>query len=146
MRSIVYACIICFFASCSSRKPTILSTSTNNWIASDQIASPFFDITESSNDKSYGLTPENPVKVGEMSASNQRRYLAALAGPNGENISFYRIGSCCPYKSENAIYGEAFIDIYAISYDGLKEPINIYISFYDYEELLIPVGFRRRDF
>lgn len=146
MKAFYCLIIVLFLVSCGSSKPAIVSTTLNNWISSDQIDAPFFDVIAVSTNKQYGLSSKYPVKVGEKSASNQRRYLAALAGPNGETISFYRKGSCCPYKSDNGFLGEAFVDIYAVTHEGLEEPIDIYISFYDDDELLIPVGFTRRDF
>ena len=49
------------------------------------------------------------------------------------------------FESENAIFGSALVDVYEVTYEGLKEPILLYISFYDYETLLIPKGFTKRN-
>jgi len=102
------------------------------------------DITEYSSNKNYGLTGEHPVKVGDRSARNQRRFLLSLAGPNGEELYFFRKGSCCPYESENGFEGMALVDIYLVNYEGLEQPIPIYISYYDFETLYIPIGFTQR--
>ncbi len=135
--------IMMLLSSCGTKKPTILGSSTNPTTTSlDHM--PFFDITEYSKDEDYGITGENPVKVGEMSVSYQRRYLASLAGPNGEVLQFHRRGSCCPYNSKNGLMGSALVDVYEVTYEGLKKPILIYISFYDYEKLYIPKGFTKR--
>jgi hypothetical protein len=37
--------------------------------------------------------------------------------------------------------GAGLLDIYEITYDGLDEPIKIYIDMYDYEAPLAPYGF-----
>lgn len=104
-----------------------------------------FVITEISQDKTYGLSPKNPVEVGGAKISsgpkNERRYLNALAGPNGEEISYYRAGSCCPVKSENGFMGSAMLDNYRVTWEGAKDTISIYINMYDSGHLKAPSGF-----
>ncbi len=134
--------------SCGSKQPTILSTTTNP-VSSSTDHEPFFDIREYAPDSDYGLAETNPVKVGGVrdseGAMNQRRYLASLAGPNGEVLSFHRKGSCCPYPSVNGFDGKsALLDVYEVTYTGLKNPTLIYISLYDLEKLYIPKGFLKR--
>ena len=129
---------------CASKSPKILGTTTNPTENSSN-HQPFDNISKYSKNKKYGLSGKYPVKVGKQSAQNQRRYLSSLAGPNGEQLEFHRRGSCCPYESENAIFGRALVDVYEVSYEGLKEPVLIYISLYDYEPLFIPVGFTMRE-
>lgn len=132
-------------SSCGTKKaPVILSSSTNATETSDSYE-PFFDVSEYSANKEYGLSGEFPVKVGERSSANQRRYLSSLAGPNGEVVSFHRRGSCCGYNSENGIDGVALVDVYEVTYGNLKQPILVYISFYDLEKLYIPKGFTKRN-
>jgi hypothetical protein len=135
--------VFVLLTSCGSRNPKILSSSTNS-VKSSSSYTPFFDIAEYSNDEDYGLSGEKPVKVGEMSVENQLRYLSSLAGPKGEELKFYRRGSCCQYDSDAAPMGSALVDVYDVTYEGLKKPIQVYISFYDYETLYIPKGFTKR--
>ncbi|WP_277871519.1 hypothetical protein [Winogradskyella wandonensis] len=40
--------------------------------------------------------------------------------------------------------GKALVDVYEITYEGLKKPILLYISFYDTDKLYIPKGFIKR--
>lgn len=144
MKSRFYFLIIfVFLCACASKKPKILSTTTNAVTTSSDFI-PLYEVKLYSRNKNYGLTGDNPVKVGSMSAQKQRRYLSSLAGPNGEVLQFFRRGSCCPYKSENSFMGNALVDIYEVTYDGLKKPLFIYISLYDSEELFIPKGFTKR--
>ncbi|OAD90344.1 hypothetical protein A7A78_06330 [Aequorivita soesokkakensis] len=135
---------ISFLTSCGAKQPVVLSSSTNPTESSSS-HEPFLDITKPAPNKKYALTGENPVMVGEKSVQNQRRYIASLAGPNGEELTFHRRGSCCPYKSENGMMGSALVDIYEVTYEGLKEPILLYISFYDDGPLYIPYGFTKRN-
>ncbi|MDT0559441.1 hypothetical protein RM697_12320 [Ichthyenterobacterium sp. W332] len=135
--------IIILLTSCGAKNPKIVSTSTNPTTKSSD-HTPFFDISEYSDNEAYGLSGDHPVMVGDMSVANQRRYLASLSGPNGEEISFRRRGACCSYKSKNSSFGSSLVDVYEVLYDGLKNPILVYISFYDKETLYIPKGFTKR--
>lgn len=136
--------LLLLISSCASKNPKIVGSSTNPTEKSSDYNS-FNTLNGYSKNKKYGLSGKHPVKVGEMKVENQRKYLASLAGPNGEELIFHRRGSCCGYKSENAIFGAALVDVYEVKYEGLKEPILIYISFYDSEKLYIPVGFTKRE-
>lgn len=103
-----------------------------------------FELTGISDDTTYGYTSQNAIKVGrpgDSGPTNERRYLNALLGPNGEAISYVRRGSCCGVKSEYGLMGWAMIDIYIIKYDGLQEPITLYLNMYDPGDLKAPKGF-----
>lgn len=104
-----------------------------------------FLITEISNDKTYGLSPKNPIEVGGAKDSqgpkNEWRYLNALSGPNGEAISYYRLESCCPVKSENGFMGSAMLDNYRVTWENSKDTVSIYINMYDSGKLKAPFGF-----
>ena len=100
-----------------------------------------FLITEIATDKSYGLSEKNAVEVGGTSPLNERRFLNALTGPNGEKISYFRAGSCCPVKSNNGMMGMAMLDNYRVSYEGSKDTVSIYINMYDSSPLKAPYGF-----
>lgn len=98
-------------------------------------------------DDKYGLTPEQPVKVGNGpngGPANQRAYLDLLRDAQGEALKYERQGSCCGYPSANTPFGVALVDRYEVSYRNAKgkpKKTVIYISMYDYEEPLIPQGF-----
>ncbi len=103
-------------------------------------------LTEYSNDNSYGFTQENPVKVGGVSEGprNERRFLNALTGPNGEEVGYFRVGSCCSFKTPNGYNGLGLLDNYKVYYKGIKDTVNIYINMYDEGDLKIPVGFKAK--
>lgn len=106
-----------------------------------------FLITQQTNDSTYGYTVDNPIMVGSQGGSgplNERRYLNALAGPNGEDISYYRIGSCCPFKTQNSAFEAGMLDKYSVQIKGQKKEIILYINMYDSKHLKIPVGFTSR--
>ncbi|MEQ1587867.1 MAG: hypothetical protein ABL895_18420, partial [Cyclobacteriaceae bacterium] len=88
--------------------------------------------------KSYGFKPKTSIKVG--SVRNEYAYIAQLTGPNGEEIKANRVGSGWPVKSNNAPLGKAQLDKWEIKYEGLVEPIIIYLNGYDYEQPKCPMG------
>lgn len=89
-----------------------------------------------STDPTYGYTPENPIKVGGDAFGGpprERAFLDNLRGPNGELITYDRSGSL-PVD-------ETILDIYTVTYEGLDEPIGLYLDEYSYEPVQAPVGF-----
>ena len=133
MRKLVFFGIFVLLISCSvTKKATLLDRNT-------------FLLTEVSTDSTYGLSEKNPIQVGGTDKNegplNERRFLNALSGPNGERISYYRAGSCCPVKSKNGFMDMAMLDNYIVTWEGSKDTISIFINMYDYGELKAPVGF-----
>jgi len=103
-----------------------------------------FLIKEHTTDETYGYTEKNPIMVGSVGGGplNERRFLNALLGPNGEQISYQRLGSCCPFQTKNGTFSDTgFLDKYAITYQGLDTSIVLYINMYDSDVLKVPVGF-----
>lgn len=95
-------------------------------------------IQEVSTDKSYGFKPKTNIKVG--SVSNEYAFIAQLTGPNGEEVTANRIGSGWEVKSKNSPFGKAPLDKWQIKYEGLAEPIFIYLNGYDFEKPKCPMG------
>ncbi|MCK4666063.1 2-dehydro-3-deoxyphosphooctonate aldolase [Candidatus Dependentiae bacterium] len=97
-----------------------------------------------SSDETYGYTEENPINVGgvyETGPLRKRQYLNCLLGPNGEEITYYREGSCCHFETPNGLLGIGLLDRFNITYPGLKEPIILFLNQYDYEKPMAPKGF-----
>lgn len=100
-----------------------------------------------SHDPEYGYTVEKPVMVGNggnivNGPLYEARYLNALAGPGLQPIAFKRQGSAHPFKTANSPFGdEGLLDVYEISYEGLAEPVTLYLNMYDSDTLKVPVGF-----
>lgn len=126
MKHLIYAGTFIFLLSCSTTKPRLLDDQT-------------FLLTKISTDPTYG-TAQNPIQTGSGPTS-ERRYLNALAGPNGEQISYHREGSCCPVKSKKGFMGMAMLDHYRVTWEGAEDTVSIFINMYDYTELKAPVGF-----
>ncbi|MDH6354410.1 hypothetical protein M2132_000738 [Dysgonomonas sp. PH5-45] len=148
-KHILYTCLVAVlvsFSSCKTTESTNTDTGKKKNVVHKLYNKETFKIEKYSEDKSYGYTEENPIKVGGALKSkgpeNERRFLNALAGPNGEVITYIRGGNCCPFETENGFLGGGLLDKYIISYKGLKENITLYINMYDSEELAVPVGFK----
>ncbi|GHA74124.1 hypothetical protein [Pontibacter akesuensis] len=136
MKKLIYMSTTLLLFSCSATKKAVPTQLLDNQT---------FILTEVSTDPTYGVSEKNPVEVGGVDKSegplNERRYLNALAGPNGERVSYYRAGSCCAVKSKNGFMGMAMLDNYRVTWEGSKDTVSIYINMYDYGELKAPVGF-----
>ncbi|RAU84042.1 2-dehydro-3-deoxyphosphooctonate aldolase [Pontibacter arcticus] len=136
MKKIIYLSISLLLFSCSTTEKIVKTELKDNRT---------FLLTEIATDPTYGLSNKNPVEVGgvdkEIGPLNERRFLNSLAGPNGEAVSYYRAGSCCPVNSKNGYMGKAMLDNYRVTWEGSKDTISIFINMYDYGELKAPVGF-----
>lgn len=87
-----------------------------------------------SEDKTYGYTEENPVRVGGdflEGPARERAYLDNLLGPNGEILTYERNGS---FTS-----GDTILDEYHVT--GPNLDAVLYLDEYRYEPLQAPYGF-----
>ena len=142
MKRILVFTVALAFVACSSTK----NTSVFKDVKTELLDNSTFLLKEISTDKTYGLSEKKPVQVGGADKKegpiNERRFLNALAGPNGEKISYYRAGSCCPIKSDKAMFGDkVMLDNYRVTWEGSTDTVSIYINMYDSGQLKAPVGF-----
>lgn len=87
-----------------------------------------------SEDKTYGYSEENPIRVGGdflEGPARERAYLDNLLGPNGEILSYERNGSISS--------GDTILDVYHVT--GANIDVVLYIDEYRYEPLQAPYGF-----
>ena len=129
--------------SCTSTKSTLKNVDDNAPVPKVSSQNTFV-ITENSKDKKYGYDADYPVNVYYRSAKydsiNQLRYLKALAGPNGENLSYKKIETCCPFPTKKNEMGAGFLDVYEITWKGNQSPIKLYLNSYEKGALLVPIG------
>jgi len=102
-------------------------------------------LTETTADKSYGYNKFNPIKVGGSKESsgprNERRFLNAMLGPNGEEVKYFRAGSCCAFKTPNGLMDNTgMLDRYRLTWTGSSDTLSIYLNMYDKGDLMVPVG------
>jgi len=86
----------------------------------------------------YGLNPTQPIMVGGLSSERNEsvarilRYLVHVRGPEGQPVTYERIGSCCSFRTPNPVYGNrGRLDMYEVAYDGLEDPVVFYFNVYD---------------
>lgn len=91
-------------------------------------------------EQDYGLTPENPIHVGG-GPEGQHSFLDALRGPEGQPLTWRRLGSCCEFETPNGFMGVGLLDLYEVTYEGLEQPIILYLDMYDAEPVSAPAGF-----
>lgn len=87
-----------------------------------------------SDDKTYGYSETNPIKVGGdwlEGPAREEAYLDNLLGPNGEILTYERLGS--------ASSGDTILDEYHITGSGVDA--TLYLDEYNYSPLQAPVGF-----
>ena len=154
LKTIFFLAIAGIMVACGTSKETTQATESSG--SEETVKEPVlrdhltFLITEVSKDETYGYTQENPIMVGGVTTNegplNERRFLNALAGPNGESISYNRQGSCCHFETENGFMGGGLLDMYEVTWSGQKEAVILYINMYDPGELKAPVGFTIRKF
>lgn len=108
-----------------------------------------FVVKSISTDPKYGFDQDYPVNVFYKNTNdenlNATRYLNALAGPNGEEIEFTKLESCCPFPSANNVLGAGFLDVYEIRSSSFKTPKILYINIYERGAIEAPVGFTIRN-
>ena len=103
-----------------------------------------FKLTQYSKDKKYGYDPDYPINVFYQNTKNEnlnaQRFLNALAGPNGEKITYIKLESCCPFPTKRHEIGAGFLDIYELTWEGNAKPIKLYLNIYEKGSLLVPIG------
>jgi len=135
--------LIFMMASCVSTKSTIKNIDDNAPIPK-LTADNTFVITQYAKDKKYGYDPDYPVNVFYKSIKdqsiNQQRFLNALAGPNGEKLSYTKLETCCPFPTKRSEMGAGFLDVYEIKWEGQKTPVKLYFNIYEKGALMVPFG------
>lgn len=137
-----------FLISCISTRNTIRNI--DDTVPGPQLNEAYssFIITKLATNKKYAYHQDYPVNVGFTTladgTNNQIRFLNALAGPNGEKITFKLVDTCCPFPTKKSDMGAGMIDIFEITWQGNSTPVRIYINKYEKGELMIPLGFTAR--
>jgi hypothetical protein len=140
--------ILLIITSCTSQKKGLVTGAGAGDTRTSEIE--FIDedtyfLTVSTKDKTYGYDRSNPIKVGGSKESsgpkNERRFLNALLGPNGEEVQYYRAGICCAFKTPNGmINNTGMLDRYRIFWIGSSDTLDMFINMYDKGDLSVPVG------
>jgi hypothetical protein len=138
-----FGLILILTTSCVSTKSTLKNVDDNAPIPTLTKENTFL-LTEFSKDKKYGYDPDYPINVFYKNSKdenlNAQRFLNALAGPNGEKITYTKLESCCPFPTKRHEMGAGFLDIYELTWPGKTTPIKLYINIYEKGYLMVPIG------
>jgi hypothetical protein len=136
--------VLTLFTSCVSTKSTLKNVDDNAPIPKLTKDNTFV-ITEYSKDPKYGYDPDYPINIffrnTKDDAINQQRFLNALAGPNGEQLVFKKLESCCPFPTKRSEMGAGFLDVYEVTWTGQNKPVKLYMNIYEKSVLMVPIGF-----
>jgi len=135
--------LLSIISSCVSTKSTLKNVDDNapNLRLTSENT---FVINQYSKDKKYGYDEDYPINIfyknSKEDVINQQRFLNALAGPNGEKITYKKIESCCPFPTKKSEMGAGFLDIYELTWEGQTTPVKLYLNIYEKGVLMVPVG------
>jgi hypothetical protein len=135
--------ILLLITSCGSIKSSLKNVDNNAPIPVVGKNNAFI-ITEYSKDKRYGYEKDYPINIyyrgTKNDTINQKYFFNALAGPKGEKITYTKLENCCPFPTKSSDIGAGFLDVYEVTWDGLKKPLVLYVNIYERGLLLVPVG------
>lgn len=141
-KAVLLITLMLVLASCGSITSSIKNVDNN--APEPVLKNGAFVITQYSKDKRYGYDKDYPINIYYRGTRdefiNQKYFLNALAGPNGEKITYIKLESCCPFPSKNTENGAGFLDVYEIKWEGQKKPIILYLDIYERGQLMVPLG------
>lgn len=143
-KHLLLSCLVLAFAtSCISTKNTIKNIDDKApapMLSKDKV----FIITEVATNDKYGYDPDYPINLGflpiQTAEVNVHRYFGGITGPNGEQVSYEKMDSCCPFPSEKNSMGAGILDIYQVTWPGQKQPKRLYINLYERGRVMAPKG------
>jgi hypothetical protein len=104
-----------------------------------------FEIKGNAKNKTYGYTPQNPIKVGGGAyAGYHFLFIKHLRGPNGDSLDVERIGSCYNYDNPDTTltpYEKGVLTCFSFKCKAFKKPKVLYFDKYRYGDLYIPKNF-----
>ena len=87
---------------------------------------------------SYGFTAENPIRIGG-GPRGEYLFFEVLRGPEGQPVAWRRVGGCCEFETYPGHLGG--LDIYEVIYEGLSQPVTLYLDVFHSEPVFAPRGF-----
>ena len=140
---VAYIVFLILATSCMSTQSTLKNVD-NNAPAPTLGNNNIFVITQYSKDKKYGYDKDYPINIfyggTNNDTINQERFMNALAGPNGEKITYTKLESCCPFPTKRSEMGAGFLDVYQLIWSGQQNPVTLYLNIYEKGVLMVPVG------
>ena len=102
-------------------------------------------ITEYATDNKYGYDQDYLINIGfiheKQEDINIQYYFNGLEGPNGENISYKKVDTCCPFPTKNSLMGAGTVGIYEVTFEGSNKKVMLYFNIFEKGKILCPKGF-----
>jgi hypothetical protein len=141
-KSAFFITLLLIVTSCGSVKSSLKNVDNNAPVP--VVKNNSFVITQYSKDKKYGYHKDYPINIyykgTKNDTINQKYFMNALAGPNGEKLTYKKLENCCPFPTKTSDMGAGFLDVYELSWEGLKKPIILYLNIYERGQLMVPLG------
>jgi len=100
-------------------------------------------IARQATDPKYGFSEKASIAIGggfDEGLDRTFRFLNSLLGPNGEAVSYDRVGTCCSFKTGKSPFGEGLLEVYEIKVANAPDAQRLYFNWYDQDEVFVPVG------
>jgi hypothetical protein len=132
--------LFALITSCGSGKFVIKNI--DNSVQKLQTIDGHFDLKEYATDDLYGYNMEYPINLGydneRINPRNVDYFFKALAGLNGESITWKKVEVCCPYESKKSTTGAGTLEIYEVSFG--TSSLRLYVNLFEKGKLLCPKG------
>ncbi|MBN9284200.1 MULTISPECIES: 2-dehydro-3-deoxyphosphooctonate aldolase [Flavobacterium] len=143
MKKIWFAIVGCtLLTSCISTKSTIknIDDTAQRPVVRDN----YFLLTEYSDNAKYGYDEDYPVNIGFIPEAQEKTNVAfffnGLEGPDGQKLVFEKKGTCCPFPTKHNRVGAGMLNIYSVSWEGLKTPLLLYFNTFEKGKIMCPKG------
>ena len=67
--------------------------------------------------------------------------VSTLAPSKATQLFFKKLESCCPFPTKRSEMGAGFLEVYEVTWEGLQQPIRLYLNIYEKGVLMAPIGF-----
>lgn len=130
------------FSSCISTKSTIKNIDNN--AIKPVIKDGAYLLKEYADNKKYGYDQDYPINIGVVQAANESKYITyffnGIQGPNGEQITFEKVDTCCPFPTKHDKMGGGLLSIYEVKWPGQASPVKLYFNIYERGKIMCPIG------
>ncbi len=144
MKKILFSLLVLpLLFSCVSTKSTIKNIDDS--VQKPSVKDNSFVITEYSNDKKYGYEKDYPINIGfnleNLATQNISYFFNALKGINGEDFTYEKLESCCPFPTKKTNMGAGTLDVYQITFTTSQKKVILYFNIYEKGKIMCPSGF-----
>jgi hypothetical protein len=145
-RSFLFLCLTLIISGCSGNHFVIKNI--DNTSRKPQYPKGFFVFNEIAPDKQYAFSKEFPINLGfdqeRVNFKNVDLYFKSLLGPNGEEIEWKKVATCCPFESKKSPTGAGTLEVYEVKIKGDTSTYTFYINLYEKGKIMCPQGFSIR--